>query len=146
MSLAELNNDDFEKSPKNVRKADSGKCLENSFEIHETTNDKMVEGVVQVLEDGETLSIFRHCWNKSNTTGKYYDVTKDYIWLTPKHKACLASKGHKGEITYRYFSGYEYDKPNLYNTDKEIELGFYFNFDDEIKRLWQGQNSTENRK
>lgn len=130
-----LNEDDFEDSPVTEQEIVMNKCLQNAYRMHESTGDKMVEGVVQVLKDGNVLHVFRHCWNKSKTTNLYYDVTKDKVWLTPEYEEELREKGITGEITYRYFAGYDYDSPNLSNTDRGEELGFYYNFDEEIKRM-----------
>lgn len=133
--LTVLNDSNFEQSPVAIVQIAPNECLLNSYNMHMKTGDIMVEGIVQALEDGKTFHAFRHCWNKSKVSGKYYDVTKDYVWNTQAHKKKLHRNGHIGDVAYRYFVGYEYKEPNFNETDKEKELAFYFDYTKQIEEL-----------
>lgn len=119
-----LNEDDFEVSPATGIAINPKECLFNSYNMLKSLGDSMVEGVVVILDDGKISNAVRHCWNRSKSTGKYYDITKDKIWNTEEYIKKLCQKGVTGVVTYRYYKGYEYDTPKMENG----YLVFRYNF------------------
>ena len=64
-----------------IEEVGRGECLLNAFKIAQTTNAKIIEGVVylEVEKDNETFATFiKHAWNSIH--GKQFDFTKDYVW------------------------------------------------------------------
>ena len=73
-----INIEEIENSISNFK---SSKCVQNSHIVAEKLDIKCVEGFVFCMAaNGDRIDdkVIRHCWNQIN--GKYFDVTKEYIW------------------------------------------------------------------
>lgn len=87
-------------------------CLNNAFQAAKITKDRIVEGILLVLDSrGIVRDVEQHCWNKKNISEEYeeyYDVTHDYVWSEEEFK--IDSQKELGEnVKYKYFACNDYD-------------------------------------
>ena len=129
-----LSNEDFQPSPKLHANTKSfllkNECVWNSYQAAKDKGDTVVEGIIFIAVDGIIIDGFGHAWNKSKD-GKYYDVTKDYIWNTPEfsQRRKKSELGDK-EPTYLYFACNEFSPPQMETVDEKGHrlVEFYYDY------------------